>query len=73
MSTPDFTNGSDVDLDVTTLSFERAIALRTAVDERIEAIKSEFIAKAKMLNLTVTNGNGRRPYTRRPRATHQSE
>jgi hypothetical protein len=51
--TPDLPNLSELDS-------EQLLALRSAVDARLQEIRAELIAQAERLGLAVTNGKKRR-------------
>jgi hypothetical protein len=59
--TPDLPNISELDS-------EQLLALRTAIDARLEEIRGELIAQAQRLGLAVSDGKEKKRRGRKPKA-----
>jgi hypothetical protein len=58
--TPDLPNIDELDS-------ERLLALRSAIDARLEAIRAELIAQAERLGLAVSDGKEKKRRGRKPK------
>jgi hypothetical protein len=53
--------------DISKLTSEQLLALRAAIDVRVDTMKGELIAQAERLGLAVTNGKEKKRRGRKPK------
>ena len=56
--------------DLSNFDYDQCIALRTQIDERLDAIRDEFVAKAGALGLSLTKTNGHPKRRKKTRAAN---
>lgn len=59
--------------DISHFGHAELLALRTAVDQRLDRIRADFIEKAAALGLAVVDGNCKKARKRRSSASKESE
>ena len=60
------------EFDIAKLSFTQLMALRTAVDERLDRIRSDFIDQASAMGLACSI-DGKKPRGRKPKSNQRDE